>query len=45
MHNKGCARCGSEQHSVGQCPWPVMLVFSLMGAALAACILNLAATK
>lgn len=45
MRHKGCARCGSEQHNVSQCPWPVMLIFSIMGAALAACILNIASVK
>jgi uncharacterized protein (DUF983 family) len=41
MHNKGCPSCGSDQHDVTACPWPMMMVFSIMGAAIAGCILNM----
>lgn len=46
MYRKGCPRCGSEDHNLLDCVWPqFMMVFSIMGAALAACIMSVAGLK
>lgn len=41
MHSKGCARCGSDQHNVSECSWSIMLIFSVAGAAIASCLMNM----
>lgn len=45
MYRKACPRCGSEDHNVSGCPWPIMMVFSIIGASLAACIMSVAGLK
>lgn len=37
--NNFCARCGSEDHNVNQCRWPIMTVFVMAGAALSSCLM------
>jgi hypothetical protein len=46
MHYKGCPRCGSDWHNVSNCPLPgFMMVFAVVGAAIAACIMNVVGLK
>ena len=42
---KYCCRCGGEGHDTPRCPWPIMMVFVVAGAAIAGCIMNIVSTR